>query len=100
MHIACVMQAATVSLLRIFTDGGRTLCSVPEGSPSLDTSNPARSMRKANSAVAPGAVAAAQRPGQQQRRSLDSACNQAQAAAVQPRMSLDIAGRAYSLGLF
>ena len=93
------MQAATVSLLRIFTDGGRTLCSVPEGGQCPDNgSHNCTSMRKANSSVAPGAVAAEPRPGQQ-RRSLDS-CRTGQAGAAQPRMSLEIAGRAYSLGLF
>jgi hypothetical protein len=96
------MQAATVSLLRIFTDGGRTLCSIPEGRPSLDG---AMRTGASSGAAAQGARdvlrCCSDAGAGRQRRSLDSCRQQDEAAAAAAlRMSLEVSGRAYSLGLF
>ena len=92
-----IAQAATVSLLRIFTNGGKTLCSIPEqracsGAPGNNGFGKGASFSRsrAEAAAASGA----------ERRSLDSCRQQAEDAAALPVLALAVSGRAHSLGLF
>ena len=89
-----------MSLLRIFTDSGRTLCSIPEGRPSLDGAM--RTGASSGASARDVQRCCSDAGAERQRRSLDSCRQQdeAAAAAALRRLSLEASGRAYSLGLF